>query len=377
MRWLAGLGVVLAAIAGALYAVGYFLLPNTLEITRTVTIERPRATVFAQVNDLRIVKEWSPVYARDPAATYTFSADSAGEGQWMRWDGGERQIGDGELTIVRSRPSEGVYAVLRLGRRASFDSDVRLMTGQAPRGAVTNVAWRISAMCAPSAINIPCRYMNLVLQRQIERDLDAGLALLKERAERLPDVDFAGLTPEFLSLPPQPFLYIPVSVTPAQAGEYLGPAAAQATQAAAPAGEAAAQRRAAEETERRTAAAIEQARQRAETALTSNQLIRAGPLTRVTTQFNDERISFRIGYPYSGPAPLTLTGEEVGETPSGRVMRVLFEGERAELPALYARAYAYLEAHNVERRGDGLPWERVLSDPGETRVRIEIFYPIQ
>jgi hypothetical protein len=60
MRWFLGLLLVIALISGALYGVGRFLLPNTLEVTRTAAVDRPRAAVFAMINDLSIAKEWSP-----------------------------------------------------------------------------------------------------------------------------------------------------------------------------------------------------------------------------------------------------------------------------------------------------------------------------
>ncbi|MGE0828606.1 MAG: GyrI-like domain-containing protein [Hyphomonadaceae bacterium] len=356
MRWLAGLVVVLAAIAGALYGVGYFLLSNTLEVTRQTTINRPRAAIFAQVNDLRIVKEWSPFYARDPGAEYTFSSDTPGQDQSMRWSGADRQVGKGELTIVRSTPPHGVETVLRIGGRVSLNADIQL-SNPTNDSHVTAVSWRVRAGCSEGAVNIPCRYMNLVLQRAIERDLDIGLARLKTMSEQLLDVDFEGLTPEFETLAPQSFLYSPVSIS---RGRINNPA----------------------DFEREVIRATEQGRLEAEEALIQNALQRAGPLLRVTTQFNDERVAYRIGYPFIGPAPLALTGEEVGETPSGRVMRVRHDGPRSELRHTYARAYAYLQAHHVQLRGEGFPWEVVLSDPADptaadAHVRIEIYYPIQ
>lgn len=57
MRWFLGLLLVVALITGVLYGVGRFLLSNDLEVTRTVSVERPRAAVFAMVNDLRIARE--------------------------------------------------------------------------------------------------------------------------------------------------------------------------------------------------------------------------------------------------------------------------------------------------------------------------------
>ena len=45
MKWFLWFVLVLALIAGALYGVGRFILPNTLEVTRTAAVERPRARV--------------------------------------------------------------------------------------------------------------------------------------------------------------------------------------------------------------------------------------------------------------------------------------------------------------------------------------------
>ena len=81
MKWFFGFVLVIALITGALYGVGRFLLPNALSVTRDTTIERPRAAVFAMVNDLQIAKEWSPYYARDPDAEYVFSGEGPGQGQ--------------------------------------------------------------------------------------------------------------------------------------------------------------------------------------------------------------------------------------------------------------------------------------------------------
>jgi hypothetical protein len=216
MRWFAGLVVVVAAIAGALYAVGYFVLPNTLDVRRSIMVQRPRATVFAQVNDLRIAKEWSPIFVIDPAANYTFSTEEPGDGQSMRWTSSRREVGAGELTIVRSIPPVGVDTIVRLGDRAAFNADLRLRPPRDGGNTATSVVWRISAACQRGAVNVPCRYVNLLMSREIERNLSLGLARLKAMSEQLPDVDFEGLTPEFVTLAPQPYLFSPVSVSRGQ-----------------------------------------------------------------------------------------------------------------------------------------------------------------
>jgi uncharacterized protein YndB with AHSA1/START domain len=357
MRALTWLLVILAAIAGALYAVGYFVLPNTLEVTRSITIERPRATVFAQINDLRTSRQWSPLNARDPAAQYTFSSDP-GEGQTMSWNGDDRRVRDGQITIVRSDPPTSVQTLLRF-ERETFDGEMTLERRDRESGHLTQVSWKVSSGCAQGVINVPCRYMNLFLRHAIEQDLDDGLSRLKNLTESLIDVDFEGLAPEFDTLPPKPFLYIPVTVSLAQISGDEPQRARVAAQ--------------------RVAAAMRQGRLRAEDALMTNQLVRDGPLLRVLTQSDEERIAFRVGYAFSGPTPLTLTGEEIGDTPSGRVMRVLHVGPSDSLRDTYARAFAYLNAHHIELRGAGLPWEVVLrdADTPDGEVRVEIYYPIQ
>jgi len=360
MKWAAAILFVLGAVGAALYGVGVFLLPNGLEVTRTITIERPRATVFAQINDLRIVKQWSPFNARDPSAEYTFSSDEPGDGQSMSWNGSDRQVGHGELSILHSEPLQSVHSLLRIGRGATFDSIMSVGRQEAPQGVRTRVEWRVASTCRPGAINVPCRYANLMLQRTIARNLDEGLTELKEMSEdpRMPTADFEGFDPEFASLSPEPFLFVLARVGKAVPGEE-GEANPRDVVA------------------QRVQEAMRDGRRRVEEAMTRYNLICTGALVRVTVEDNAERFVFRIGYPFDGPAPLALIAEDIGETPSGRVMRATHDGSLASLPETYARAVAYMRAHQIEQRGP--PWEVVIED-GESAnspVRIQIYFPIQ
>jgi uncharacterized protein YndB with AHSA1/START domain len=341
MRWFLGLLLVIALVLGALFAVGTFLLPNTLEVTRTVTVERPRAAVFAMVNDLKIAKEWSPYYARDPDADYTFSGEP-GAGQTMRWSSDVREVGSGRMSIVSSIPNEEVQSILEMGERATLNAQMILRTVEGG----TAVAWTVTAECGAGWINVPCRYMNLILRGVIQKELDSGLARLKTLAEQLPDVNFEALNPQFDEIEAQPFVYSVVE-----------------TAASNP-----------QEIERAEALGLDQVRR----FMNEYQLTAAGPLTRVVTEQTAERMTYRVGYPYSGARPLTVVGVQVGETPSGQAMHVLVEGDRANVGAAYAQMDAYLQAHRIPKREDALPWHTVI-DPGDaTRPsRIEIFMPLQ
>ncbi|MBX3431376.1 MAG: SRPBCC family protein [Hyphomonadaceae bacterium] len=341
MRWFLGFLLVIALVLGALFAVGTFLLPNTLEVMRTVTVERPRAAVFAMVNDLRIAKEWSPYYARDPDADYTFSGD-AGSGQTMRWSSDVREVGSGRMSIVNSIPNEEVQSILEMGERATLNADMVLRTVEGG----TAVSWTVSAECGGGWITVPCRYMNLILRGVAAKELDSGLARLKTLAEQLPNVNFEDLNPQFDDIAAQPFVYSVVE-----------------TAANNP-----------EEIERAESLGLDQVRR----FMNEYQLTAAGPLTRVVTEQSSDRMTYRVGYPYAGARPLTVVGVQVGETPSGQAMHVLVEGDRANVAAAYAQMDAYLQAHRIPRREDALPWHTVIDAGDTTRPsRIEIFMPLQ
>lgn len=345
MRWFLGLVLVIALVTGVLYGVGRFLLPNTLEVTRTTPIERPRAAVFAMVNDLRIAKEWSPYYARDPDAEYAFSGEP-GPGQTMRWSSDVREVGSGRMSIVSSTDNEVVESILEIHDRATLNARIELVRGED----VTSVGWTMTAECAEGWINVPCRYMNLVMRGMIERELDNGLARLKTLAEQLPDVDFENLNPQFDTIEPQMFVYSVVETSAIDQAEVS----------------------------RAETIGLDQVRR----FMAEYNLTQAGPLVRVVTDYdvNENRMSFRVGYPFAGPAPLTVVGVQIGETPSGEAVHVLVEGTRRQVQAAYAQMHAYLQAHRIPLRENGLPWE-VVHDPGaadgSTPTRLEIFMPLQ
>lgn len=343
MRWFLGFLLVIALVLGASYAIGAFLLRNELEVTRTIQIDRPRAAVFAMVNDLKIAKEWSPYYARDPDADFTFSGDP-GAGQTMRWVSDVREVGSGRMSIVDSVNNEEVQSILEMGERATLNADMVLR----PSEGGTAVAWTVTAECASGGINVPCRYMNLIMRGMVERELDNGLGRLKTLAEQLPNVNFENLNPQFDQIEPQMFVYSTVET----AANNLA------------------------EVERAEALGLDQVRR----FMTEYNLTQAGPLTRVVTAYSADRMSFRVGYPYSGATPLTVVGVQVGETPSGQAMHVLIQGNRNNIQAAYAQMNAYMQAHRIAPREGGLPWEVVHEEgsaDGTVPTRIEIYLPLQ
>jgi Polyketide cyclase / dehydrase and lipid transport len=345
MRWFLGLALVVALILGVLFGVGFFLLDNTLSVTRTIQIDRPRAAVFAMANDLRIAKEWSPFYAMDPDAEYSFS-NEPGQGQSMHWTSAARDVGAGRMSIVDSVENSSVDGILELRKRAKFNTRLEF----ARQEGQTSTVWTMSAQCAAGAINVPCRYMNLILRSRIERQLDDGLRRLKTLAEQLPDVDFEGIVIQEIPIAPQDVLFVDITLTMEK------PTFADRDNA-----------------ERNAIAHLS-------TAGVSGDLVRVFPMQSRA----GGGAFFSVGYAYSGPAPLTLVGMRAGRTPGGAALRAQFVGRRSQIGAMYQKIDAYRQAHRIQLRPDAEAWEVVQrvepateAFPNDPVEHTEIYYPVQ
>lgn len=362
MRWLLAL-LFLALVVGGAYAGGRYMLPNDLEVSGGVEVARPRAAVFAMVNDLNIAKEWSSYYARDPAAEFRIDGPP-GPGQMMQWSSRAAEVGVGAMHIQSTTPQQEVYSIIRIldrqpdgeqgtrDRRAELESRIRLQ----PTQQGTQVRWVVSAGCPDGWQNVPCRYMNLLLARQIQGQIDAGLARLKNLAEQLPPHDFEGYDIEQTPVPSSDVIFVDVTFTvPPTGPSYRDRAEAE--------------RQGVEMLNSAVAAA----------GLTPDR-------TRLVRMFPQEgeagRYSFSLGYPISGPAPL-LVGTRVGQTPAGLALRAVHVGPRSEVPRMYQIVDAYLQAHRLSLR-EGGAWEVATPEPqpegaspDDPIERTEIYYPLE
>lgn len=369
MKWFLGLVLAVALVLGGLYVFGRLFLPNTLEVTSTTVVERPRASVFAMINDLNIAQEWSPYHARDPDAEYAISP-TPGEGQTMRWNSNVREIGSGRMSILSSIQNESVESLIEIDDRATLNSRIDLTR----RDRTTHVSWSINAACTSGWINVPCRYMNQIMASTIKAQLDSGLARLKDRAEQLPTQDFEGYLIEEVPVSPQVVIFVDVILNKGclpQPQERQGQEGQCVREAP-------------------TIAERIQAEQRGVEALANSVATAGGQadnrvLVRVFPQVNgvEGRFQFSVGRPYQGPAPV-LVGARVGQTPGGPMLRASVVGRRSQLPFMYQRIDAYRQAHRISLRQGAEYWEIVTAvpqppgaDPNDPVEQTEIFYPIE
>ena len=156
------------------------LQPATYQVERSTTINAPAAFVFAQVNDFHKWNAWSPWAKLDPAMTQTFAGAPAGTGAIYSW-AGNKEVGEGRMTITDSHPSDLVKLKLEFLKpfAATSATEFTFM----PQGNQTAVKWKMAG-----ENNFMAKAFHLVMNmdKMIGGDFEKGLAQMKAVAEAAP-----------------------------------------------------------------------------------------------------------------------------------------------------------------------------------------------
>jgi hypothetical protein len=96
--------LVIATLVAALVAV-IATRPSEFRISRASNLSAAPAAVFPHVNDFHKWEAWSPWAKLDPNAKSTFEGPAAGVGSVFGW-AGNKEVGEGRMTIIESRPDE-------------------------------------------------------------------------------------------------------------------------------------------------------------------------------------------------------------------------------------------------------------------------------
>jgi uncharacterized protein YndB with AHSA1/START domain len=152
--------------------------PSDYRVVRRATIAAPPAVVFGNVNDLHKFQEWSPWAKLDPAAKMTFEGPPAGTGAIVKW-AGNNEVGEGQMTIIESRPNELIRFKLDFVKPFAGTSDAEWMFQQEGSNQ-TAVSWSMSGKknFISKAISV-FMDMDQVIGGQFEK----GLASLKALSE--------------------------------------------------------------------------------------------------------------------------------------------------------------------------------------------------
>jgi hypothetical protein len=152
--------------------------PDAYHVERSTTVDAPAATVFAQIDDLSIWKEWSPWEKKDPGMKRTFSATPSGVGATYSWEG-NKDVGTGKMTITESKLGEKVSEKLEFIEPFHSVADVSFkMAAESPTS--TKVTWAMDGKH-----NFISKAFSVVkpMDGMIGKDFEEGLANLKKVAE--------------------------------------------------------------------------------------------------------------------------------------------------------------------------------------------------
>lgn len=152
--------------------------PAEFRVSRAASIAAPAPAVFAQVNELRKWQAWSPWAKKDPQMKQAYEGPPAGTGAITSWMG-NKDVGEGRMTIVESRPNELVRFKLEFFKPFAATNSAEFSFHE--EGGRTAVTWSMSGQN-----NFVGKAMSVVFDfdQMIGADFDAGLASLKTIVEK-------------------------------------------------------------------------------------------------------------------------------------------------------------------------------------------------
>lgn len=115
--------------------------PSTFRVERTAVLDAPAPAVFAQIDDFRNWQNWSPWAKLDPTMSVTYDGPPTGIGSVYHW-AGDNQVGEGQATIVESRPNERVRVQLDFVEPIAATNTAEFALK--PEGDKTGVTWSIA-----------------------------------------------------------------------------------------------------------------------------------------------------------------------------------------------------------------------------------------
>lgn len=171
-------GVLIGVVAAvAVFLVVVALQPDEFRVVRSATMAVPADVAFAQVNDFHKWEAWSPWAKLDPAAKNSFDGPPAGTGAGFAWSG-NRDVGEGRMTINESRPNELVR--IKLDFVKPMEGTCTTEFAFKPDGQGTNVTWSMFGRHS-FVEKAMCLFMNM--DKMIGGDFERGLAQMKTVAE--------------------------------------------------------------------------------------------------------------------------------------------------------------------------------------------------
>jgi hypothetical protein len=155
------------------------LQPADFRIERSATMRAPAPAAFAQVNDFQNWQAWSPWEKVDPALKRQYEGPKAGTGAVYAWQG-NKDVGEGRMTIMESRPAEVVRIKLEFFKPFAATNTAEFSFK--PAGAdTTAVTW---SMAGQNTFVSKAISLFIDMDRMVGGMFDQGLTQMKAIVER-------------------------------------------------------------------------------------------------------------------------------------------------------------------------------------------------
>lgn len=166
------------AVIVAAFLVIVALQPSDFRVERSATMRAPATAAYAQVNDFHRWRDWSPWEKVDPQLKRSYEGPRAGTGAQYAWVG-NKDVGEGRMTIVESRPGELVRIKLEFFKPFAAVNDAQFSFK--PSGDATAVTWSMTGRNNFLAKAI-CLFVDM--DRMVGGMFEQGLAQMKAVVEK-------------------------------------------------------------------------------------------------------------------------------------------------------------------------------------------------
>ncbi|MFQ5469938.1 MAG: SRPBCC family protein [Gammaproteobacteria bacterium] len=151
-------------------------LPESVQLERSITIQRPAATIYNTLIDLSTFNSWSPWARRDPNIQYRFEGPSHGTGARLSWRSDNPEVGSGTQEIISSEKDRHITIALTFDDEANANSFFHIQ----PVENGCKVIWGFDTRFG---YNIVARYFGLMIADWVGKDYESGLGNLKSLLE--------------------------------------------------------------------------------------------------------------------------------------------------------------------------------------------------
>jgi hypothetical protein len=171
LKWI---GAVLIGLL-ALLIVGGWLLKPGYRVERSLLVNAPAEQIYAHLDSSDGWQRWGVWYRRDPQMKVKASGSALGTG--AAWDWTSDSQGNGRMLITAAETGRRVAYELRIDDFNPSSGELRLE----PETGGTRVIWLMQGDMGGNPIN---RWFGLFMDKLVGPDFEAGLAKLKQLAEK-------------------------------------------------------------------------------------------------------------------------------------------------------------------------------------------------